>query len=287
MVVGRIVCLKIQLENKTDLIFDQNLPKMRALQTLIVDDEKPATELLLAYVAKVPELEVAGVAYNAMTARQLLSEKQVDLLFLDIQMPDLTGLQLLRMLKNPPAVVLTTAYSEFALESYELDVLDYLLKPIEFERFFKAVSKLAPSQPPPKGEGLGARNFDGDLGSSNPAGNAPSPWGRAGEGLDYFFVKTDHQIVKVNFADILFIESLREYVRIHTPAQRIVARLALQRLEELLPPAKFIRTHRSYIVNIDAVQKIEGHTLHIGKELLPISKGKREEFMQFLEGRVV
>lgn len=231
---------------------------MRALQTLIVDDEKPATELLLAYAAKVPELEVAGVAYNAMTARQLLSEKQIDLLFLDIQMPDLTGLQLLRMLKNPPAVVLTTAYSEFALEGYELDVLDYLLKPIEFGRFYKAVSKLAPSQPPPKGEGL-----------------------------DYFFVKTDHQIVKVNFADILFIESLREYVRIHTPTQRIVARLALQRLEEELPAAKFIRIHRTYIVNIDAVQKIEGNLLHIGKEVLPISKGKREEFMQFVGGRLL
>ncbi len=236
---------------------------MRALQTLIVDDEKPATELLLAYAAKVPELEVAGVAYNAMTARQLLSEKPIDLLFLDIQMPDLTGLQLLRMLKNPPAVVLTTAYSEFALEGYELDVLDYLLKPIEFERFYRAVSKLLTPKPNslPLGEGRG--------------------------GANYFFVKTDHQIVKVNFADILFIESLREYVRIHTTTQRIVARLAMQRLEEELPSAKFIRIHRSYIVNIDAVQKIEGNLLHIGKEMLPVSKGKREEFMQFVEGKLL
>jgi DNA-binding LytR/AlgR family response regulator len=115
---------------------------MNPLQTLIVDDEKPAVELLLAYAAKIPELEVVGTAHSAISAKTILQEKSVDLLFLDIQMPDLTGLELLRMLKNPPAVVLTTAYSEFALEGYELDVLDYLLKPIEFGRFFKAVSKV-------------------------------------------------------------------------------------------------------------------------------------------------
>ena len=244
---------------------------MFQLQTLIVDDEKPATELLAAYAAKVPELVVAGIAHNAMAARQLLNEKTIDLLFLDIQMPDLTGLQLLRMLKTPPAVVLTTAYSEFALEGYELDVLDYLLKPIEFERFYKAVAKA-----------LSSVAGSTALLALRSANSAVEP---ATDAEDYFFVKTDHQIVKVNFADILFIESLREYVRIHTSSQRIVARLALQRLEEELPSAKFIRIHRTYIVNIDAVQKIEGNLLHIGKELLPISKGKREEFRQFLEGK--
>lgn len=236
---------------------------MFQIKTLIVDDEKLAVELLLAYAAKIPDLSVVGTAHNAIAAKGILQEKQVDLLFLDIQMPDLTGIQLLRMLKNPPAVVLTTAYSEFALEGYELDVLDYLLKPIEFERFYKAVSKVL-------------------AGSSSVARSVEDP-----PANDYFFVKTDHQIVKVNFADILFIESLREYVRIHTPTQRIVARLAMQRLEELLPPAKFIRIHRTYIINIDAVQRIEGNLLHIGKEQLPISKGKREEFMQFLGDKVI
>ena len=243
---------------------------MFQIKTLIVDDEKPAVELLLAYAAKIPELEVVGTAHSAIAAKAILQEKPVDLLFLDIQMPDLTGLELLRMLKNPPAVVLTTAYSEFALESYELDVLDYLLKPIEFGRFYKAVSKLVGS---PQSAGFIPIPRDG----SQPQANLE----------DYFFVKTDHQIVKVNFADILFIESLREYVRIHTPTQRIVARLAMQRLEEELPSAKFIRIHRTYIVNIDAVQKIEGNVLHIGKEQLPVSKGKREEFLAFLGGRVI
>lgn len=236
---------------------------MFQLKTLIVDDEKPAVELLLAYAAKIPELEVVGTAHSAIAAKAILQEKPVGLLFLDIQMPDLTGLELLRMLKNPPAVVLTTAYSEFALESYELDVLDYLLKPIEFGRFYKAVSKAVGSPQ--------------SAVHSQPQANLE----------DYFFVKTDHQIVKVNFADILFIESLREYVRIHTPTQRIVARLAMQRLEEELPSAKFIRIHRTYIVNIDAVQRIEGNTLHIGKEVLPISKGKREEFLQFVGSKVI
>ncbi|MCB0521922.1 MAG: response regulator transcription factor [Lewinellaceae bacterium] len=241
---------------------------MTPLQTLIVDDERPAVELLAAYAAKIPELHLAGTAHSAIAAKSILQEKKIDLLFLDIQMPDLTGLQLLKMLKNPPAVVLTTAYSEFALEGYELDVVDYLLKPIEFERFYRAVGKA--------------------VGSSQPvAGKPPSDGTFRETSEDYFFVKTDHLIVKVNFADILFIESLREYVRIHTPTERIVARLALQRLEELLPPKNFIRTHRTYIVNIDKVQKIEGNLLHIGKERLPISKGKREEFLKFVEGKGV
>lgn len=236
---------------------------MTQLQTLIVDDEKPAVDLLAAYVAKVPELTLACTAHSALAAHSILNEKHIDLLFLDIQMPDLTGLELLKMLRNPPATILTTAYSEFALEGYELDVADYLLKPIEFERFYRAVAKVFQKQLPQT------------TASSSLASD------------DYFFVKTDHQIVKVNFRDILFIESLREYVRIHTPSERIVARLALQRLEELLPPERFIRIHRTYIVNIDFVQKIEGNLLYIGKERLPVSKGKREEFLKFIEGKGV
>lgn len=236
---------------------------MTQLQTLIVDDEKPAVELLAAYVAKVPELALSGTAHSALAARSILNEKHIDLLFLDIQMPDLTGLELLKMLRNPPTTILTTAYSEFAIEGYELDVADYLLKPIEFERFYRAVAKVFQKQLPQT------------TASSSLASD------------DYFFVKTDHQIVKVNFRDILFIESLREYVRIHTPSERIVARLALQRLEELLPPERFIRIHRTYIVNIDFVQKIEGNLLHVGKERLPVSKGKREEFLKFIEGKGV
>ena len=239
---------------------------MHKIRTLIVDDEKPAVELLAAYVSKIPELELAGTAHSAIAARTVLHEKPIDLLFLDIQMPDLTGLELLKMLENPPATILTTAYSEFALEGYELDVADYLLKPIEFERFYRSVSKILEKKLP------------------QPA-VSPSPAPPTGD--DYFFVKTDHQIVKVNFRDILFIESLREYVRIHTPAERIVARLSLQRLEELLPPEHFIRIHRTYIVNIGHVQKIEGNLLHIGKEQLPVSKGKREEFLKFIEEKGV
>ncbi len=243
---------------------------MTPLQTLIVDDERPAVELLAAYVAKIPELQLAGTAHSAIAAKSILNEKKIDLLFLDIQMPDLTGLQLLKMLKNPPAVVLTTAYSEFALEGYELDVVDYLLKPIEFERFYRAVGKVVGSP------------------ETTPDSYRDQSTVHSGQDREeYFFVKTDHLIVKVNFADILFIESLREYVRIHTLSERIVARLALQRLEELLPPKNFIRIHRTYIVNIDKVQKIEGNLLHIGKERLPISKGKREEFMEFVKGKVI
>ncbi|MFQ5445295.1 MAG: LytR/AlgR family response regulator transcription factor [Saprospiraceae bacterium] len=232
---------------------------MNPLQTLIVDDEKPAVDLLAAYAAKIPELEIAGTAYNAIAARSILGEKKIDLLLLDIQMPDLSGLELLNLLKNPPAVILTTAYSEFALEGYELDVTDYLLKPIEFERFYRAVSKVLAKRTVP---------------------SAPSPTPAPAE--DYFFVKTDHQIVKVGFQEILFIESLREYVRIHTSSQRVVARLSLQKLEELLPRRFFFRIHRTYIVNIDHLRKIEGNLVFIGTGRLPVSKGKREEFLQFI-----
>jgi two-component system, LytTR family, response regulator len=233
---------------------------MKKLQTLIVDDEKPAVELLAAYTAKIPELEIAGTAQNALTARSMLREKKIDLLLLDIQMPGLTGLELLRSLKNPPAVILTTAYSEFALESYELDVADYLLKPIEFERFYRAVSKVL---------------------EIHPVSAAPTP----PPAEDYFFVNTGHQIVKVRFQDILFIESLREYVRIHTGDARIVARLSLQKLEETLPRHSFFRIHRTYIININHLRKIEGNLVFIGAEQLPVSKGKREEFLQFIRGK--
>ena len=128
---------------------------MTPLQTLIVDDERPAVELLAAYAAKIPELQLAGTAHSAIAAKSILQEKKIDLLFLDIQMPDLTGLQLLKMLKNPPAVVLTTAYSEFALEGYELDVVDYLLKPIEFERFYRAEDARSRLNADGGGAGLG------------------------------------------------------------------------------------------------------------------------------------
>jgi DNA-binding LytR/AlgR family response regulator len=232
---------------------------MKKLQTLIVDDEKPAVELLAAYAAKIPELEIAGTAQNALVARSILGERKIDLLLLDIQMPDLTGLELLKILKKPPAVILTTAYSEFALEGYELDIVDYLLKPIEFERFYRAVSKVLEIQPVPV--------------FSSPT---PPP------ADDYFFVKDGQQIVKVRFQEIYFIESMREYVRIHTSAGRVVGRLSLQKLEELLPRHSFFRIHRTYIVNIGHLRKIEGNLVFIGAEQLPVSKGKREEFLEFI-----
>ncbi len=239
---------------------------MKKYTCIIADDETLARELLAAHVAKIPNLEIVATCPNAIEAKFALEKHQPDLLFLDIQMPNLSGLELLRMLKRRPATILTTAFSEHALESYELDVLDYLLKPIEFERFFKAVSKavdwLDRGQIVPKNEAAAAPT-------------EPPP--------DYFFVKSDHKIVKVVFSEILFIEALQKYVRIHTARQRIVTLMGMSQLEEILPAGQFVRIHRSSIVNLEKIDSIEGNLVHIEKHQLAISKGQREDFMKWVE----
>ncbi len=249
---------------------------MKKYKCLIVDDETLARELLTDYVSKIPYLELAGTCANAIEAKFALQEKKIDILFLDIQMPDLTGLELLRMLKKKPATILTTAYSEHALEGYELDVLDYLLKPIEFERFFKAVSKAV--------EWLGkdalhTKSTEVEA-VSNTLDSSPQT---STQTEKYFFVKSDYKIVKVEFDEILFVEALQKYVRIHTSKERIVTLLSLSKLLESLPANQFIRIHRSYVINIDKVDSIEGNMVRIGKHNLRISKGQKEAFLEFVK----
>lgn len=241
---------------------------MQTLRCLVVDDEKLAGELLADYIGKVPELELAAVCQHALSAKSILKDNLIDLLFLDIHMPDLTGLELLRILKKPPLTVLTTAYSEYAVESYELDVLDYLVKPIEFERFYKAVNKAIDRLTPAPAPTFVPAAVPMEI-SIPPAD-------------DFFFVKGDHQIHKVNYNDLLYVESLREYARLHTTQERIVTRVSLSRLEELLPPEQFFRIHRTYLINISHIQRIEGNMVHLGNERLVLSKGKREEFLSLI-----
>lgn len=238
------------------------------MRCLIVDDERLACELIAEYISKIPELELIGVKNNAIAAKSVLEQQPVDILFLDIQMPDLTGLELLRILKKPPAVILTTAYSEYAVESYELDVVDYLVKPFEFERFFKAVSKAI--------DKIKKDKPDEDF-QKIPMLSSPVP------NKEFFFIKADAKIYKVNYEDILYIESLREYVRLHTSNQRIVSRLSLSKLEDMLPSQTFVRIHRTYIINIQHIKNIEGNMVRIGDKSLPVSKGKKEEFLQLIE----
>ncbi len=233
---------------------------MKKYTCIIVDDEILARELIVSHLAKISEIEILAQCANAIEAKFALEKHQPDLLFLDISMPNLTGIELLRMLKKRPATILTTAYSEYALEGYELDVLDYLLKPIEFERFFKAVSKAIDWLEREKG-----------LDNQIVANQKPKE--------EYFFVKADYKIVKVYFKDILFIEALQKYVRIHTLQERVVTLMSMSHLEESLPAAQFIRIHRSHIINLDKIESIEGNIVHIGKHQLPISKGQREAFL--------
>ena len=233
------------------------------MKCAIVDDEELARKLLTDYVSKVPELELVGTSENAIAAKSLLQQHTVDLLFLDIQMPDLTGIELLKVLKNPPLTVFTTAYSEHALEGYSLDVVDYLLKPISFDRFFRAVNK--------------ALEFASYRQSHHPptSSSAHSP-----SSTDYFFVKSDYKIIKIDFSEVIFIEGMREYVRIHTDEQKIVTLLSMQKIADMLPTTVFARIHRSHIINMAQIDEIQGNTVYLGGHQLPISKGYKEQFLK-------
>jgi DNA-binding LytR/AlgR family response regulator len=241
---------------------------MKKYTCIIVDDETLARELIVSHIAKIPDLEVLATCTNAIEAKFAIEKLQPDMLFLDISMPNLTGLDLLRMMKKRPATILTTAYSEHALEGYELDVLDYLLKPIEFERFFKAVSKAIDWIN--RGQSPEQQEITIHTTIAEPQ-------------AEYFFVKSDYKMVKVVFKEIIFVEALQKYVRIHTVNQRVVTLMSMSQLEELLPSEHFFRIHRSHIINIDKVDSIEGNLVHITKHQLPISKGQREDFMDWVK----
>ena len=227
----------------------------------IIDDEPMASKLLQLHVSKLPFLQLVAVSDNPIRALESLKTNQVDLLFLDIRMPGMTGLDLLEALPNRPLVILTTAFSEFALRSYDFDVVDYLQKPITFERFARAVGKAG-------------QRFAG-AGSGNETSAGP----------DYIFVKDGTRYVKVDIHDILFIEGLKNYVSIHTPTQKIVTLQRLKALEDLLPPDKFIRVHNSYIVAKTAIASVKDNEIDIGSVRIPIGETYLRSFMDFIDGR--
>jgi two-component system LytT family response regulator len=227
----------------------------------IIDDEPMASKLLQLHVSKLPFLQLVAVSDNPIRALESLKTNPVDLLFLDIRMPGMTGLDLLEALPNRPLVILTTAFSEFALRSYDFDVVDYLQKPITFERFARAVGKAG-------------KRFTGTE-SGNETSSDP----------DYIFVKDGTRYVKVDIHDILFIEGLKNYVSIHTPAQKIVTLQRLKALEDLLPPDKFIRVHNSYIVAKTAIASVKDNEIDIGSVRIPIGETYLRSFMDFIDGR--
>ncbi|MDX1409064.1 MAG: LytTR family DNA-binding domain-containing protein, partial [Saprospiraceae bacterium] len=211
------------------------------MNVIIVDDEPLALDVLETYIENVPEMHLVGKCTNALEANELIRKEDVDLLFLDIQMPQITGIEFLKSLANPPMVIFTTAYSNYALEGFELNALDYLLKPISLDRFMKAVNKALEQH---------------DL-MHNDGGTSAS----ADE--DFFFVKADKKLVKVRYKDILYIEGLKDYVIIRLEEGRVITLQTMKSLEEKLPASLFRRVHRSYIVALDKINALVGNMIEL------------------------
>jgi DNA-binding LytR/AlgR family response regulator len=229
------------------------------LNCLIIDDEPVARKGLAEYAKDVEFLNVVAQCENAMKASTFLQEGKIDLLFLDIQMPKLSGVDFLKSLKNPPMTIFTTAFSEYALEGYSLDVIDYLIKPISFERFLKAVHK--------------AYDF---YKMKNNAVQATE---------NYFFVKSNGRIEKVDFSEILYVESLQNYVTIHTKDRKLITYLTLSGLESQLPADRFMKVHKSFLVASAKIESIDGNELIIGKARVPISRTLKDEVLQKIVGK--
>ncbi|MCB0523104.1 MAG: LytTR family DNA-binding domain-containing protein [Saprospiraceae bacterium] len=238
------------------------------LKVIIVDDEPLALDVLETYISQMPQLELVQRCSNALEANDALKNNDIDLMFLDIQMPQLTGVDFVKTLSHPPMVVFTTAYPNYAIQGFDLNALDYLLKPISLERFMKAVNKALEQAELAQQENAGAPTAFND-------------------GLDFFFVKADKKLVKVNFDDILYIEGLKDYVIIRLHAGRVITLQTMKSLEERLPSSKFKRIHRSYIVGLDKIMAIEGNMVEVVEKdrpkLLPIGKNYREDLLVLIE----
>lgn len=237
---------------------------MSSVKCIIVDDEPLAIEIMESYVQKVDQLELKGSFRNAVTAFSFLQSNPVDVIFLDIQMPKLTGIDFLKTLKNPPKVIFTTAYRDYALEGFELEIVDYLLKPIPFDRFLKAVSRVIqqPVQPIVKNA------------AANESTEQP------------LFFKVDKKMVKVKMSDILYIESIKDYVKVKTHDKEIITQQKIGYLEESLPKHIFLRTHRSFIAAINKIESYSASEIEIGKIQLPIGRNYKNEVLRVLSKNV-
>lgn len=238
------------------------------MNCIAVDDEILALKKIKRYAEKIDYLNLLGTFDNALSTFSFLRENRVDLIFLDIQMDEFTGIQLLETIKDPPHVILTTAFDEYALKAYELDVMDYLLKPIPFERFVKAVEKVYARFLKDQNQ----RNFTAPENTESTTPKKP----------DYTFIKSGSKTVKVYFDKILYIEGMRDYLQIHTEDSKIMTLVNFKKMEELLDPGKFIRVHKSYIISIDKIDYIESNTIKIKDKLIPVSNTYKVAFYNLL-----
>lgn len=245
------------------------------LKCIAVDDEPLALDIIEDYVSKVPFLELVKRTENAIEALQLVQAGGIDLVFLDVQMPDLTGIQFLKIANNKASYILTTAYSQYALESYDLNVSDYLLKPIAFDRFYKAVEKVHNQY----------KNNTETIAVTAPVAVVTPVPAAIQPVQDFIFVKTEHKIQKIELNDILYIEGLKDYISIFTKSERVITLQNMKKMEETLPSAQFIRVHKSYIIALDKIESIERSRIAICGKIIPIGDTYRDEFFKRIENK--
>lgn len=234
------------------------------MNCIIVDDEPLAREGMKLNIKELPSLDLVGSFENALKANEFLHDNDVDLMFLDIEMPGLSGLDFIKSLKNPPHVILTTAYPQYAVEAFELDVVDYLLKPIKMERFLKAVNKV---------EALLRLS------------NEPSAMDF---NEDFIFVKSERKYIKLNYNDIYFIEGLKDYVILHATKGKYMTAMNVKTIHSKLPSAVFFRTSKSYIINVNHINEIDGEDVIIEDNKIPIGRSYRDKFLtKFVNKRLI
>ncbi len=229
---------------------------------IAIDDEPLALKQIASYIIKTPALELVGQFENAIEAMTFLSNSKVDLMFVDINMPDLSGMDFVKSLVDPPKVIFTTAYSEYALEGFRVNAIDYLLKPIGYSDFLKAAEK--------------AKNwFEKD---------AILPE-EVNSDKDSLFIKAEYKLLRIKLDEIIFIEGMREYIQIHTKNDPpVMTLMSMKKIEEFLPDAKFLRVHRSYIVNLSQITTVERNRIVFGKKYIPVSDQYKEKFRQYIDG---
>lgn len=230
---------------------------------LIVDDEPLARELIKGYVAKLENFEIVAECSDAMKALNVLRSKPVDLMFMDIQMPQITGVEFLKTLKHAPKVIITTAYREYALDGFELDVVDYLLKPITFERFLKSVNKYY-QMSQEEVQVVSGQNAD------------------KGTDESFIYVKENKKVIKIYLSEIKYIEGLSEYVQIYTDKRKVIVKTSLTQMEEKLPSEHFLRIHKSYIISVNKIEAFTANTIEIQNKELPIGRSYKNVVLNLL-----
>ena len=251
------------------------------LKCAIIDDEPLAISLLESYVNKTPFLELAGKYNSAVNALPALSKEPVDLLFLDIQMPELNGMEFSRILKTDTRIIFTTAFSQYALDSYKVNALDYLLKPISYADFLKSANKAL--------QWYELLREGSSRGGARTAPTQTAPPQAVSPSVESIFIKTEYKLVQVELRKILYIEGLKDYVKIFVEgeAHPILSLMSMKSLEDMLPANRFIRVHRSFIVQPEKIKVIERNRIVFGKEYIPISDNYKQKFMEFLAQRAL